>query len=60
MNLVLKLDLNMVKFYHHSKMKFLGQGIQKLQYVQTDTHTVRQFENFTLPEYIGGKNVQLS
>ena len=58
MALILKLDLSMVKMYSTTipKIKFLGQGVQRMQLVQADTHTDthRQYKSFTLPAYAGG------
>ena len=47
--LILKIDLDMVKMYHHAKIKFLGQCIKKILPVQTDRHPGKQYKNITLP-----------
>ena len=46
MTLILKLDLDMVKMYHHTK-KFLCEGVQKLWSEQTDTQTDRRTDRHT-------------
>ena len=63
MTLILKLDLDMVKMYHHAKMKFLCQLVQKLQLKQINTQTQinrqteRLYENITSTAYAGGKKI---
>jgi len=39
MNLIYKLDLDIPKMQLRAKMKFLGQGFQKLEQEQTDRTT---------------------
>ena len=39
MTLILKLDLDKVKMYHHAKIKSVGQCIQKILPVQTNKQT---------------------
>ena len=50
MTLILKLDLDMVKLYHHTKNEVSMSRHSKVT-VQTDrhTHTYRQYENITFP-----------
>ena len=53
MTLILKLHLDVVKMFHHTKMKLLCQDIQKLylHLTHTDTQalTHKQYENITIP-----------
>ena len=62
MTFILKLDLDMIKMYHHTipKMKFLFQLIQKFSLNRwtdmhtgrhTDRHTCRHYENITSIAY---------
>ena len=53
MNLVLKVDLDVIKMYHHAKMKFLCQVFQNLQPELTDRQTDRQTDSMkTLSSHI--------
>ena len=48
MTLVLKLDLDMVKMYHHTKNEISMSRHSKV-IARTDTETDKQYENITLP-----------
>ena len=56
MTLILKLDLDMVKMYHHTKTEVSMSKHSKViartdtqADIQTDRHTQRQYENITFP-----------
>ena len=55
--LILKPDLDILKMYRYakSKVKFLGQGFQKLEHEQ-DRHTDRHDWNYNRATFTGGKN----
>ena len=55
--MVLKLDLDMVNMYHHTKDKVSMSRHSKVvaQYGQTHTDTQRQKRKHNLPAYAGGK-----
>ena len=58
MTLILKLDIDMVKMYHHTKtVVSMSTGSKVI--AQTDTHTHRHNENITSTTYMGGKDVYL-
>ena len=54
MNLILKIDLDIVKMYHHTKIEVsMSTGSKVI--AQTDTHTHTHYENITSSAYAGGK-----
>ena len=67
MTLILKLDLDIVKMYHHTKnedsmstpSKVIAQTDTQT-YRHTDTHTHRQYENITSTAYVGGNYTSLT
>ena len=57
MTLTLKLNLDMVKMYHHTKMKFLRQLFPELQSEQKDRHTdTDTTKTLPLPHTRGGND----
>ena len=59
MTLVLKLDLDMVKIYHHTK-SFYVKAFKSYSDIQTDTHTDRHTDSMkTLSGVRGGASVEL-
>jgi len=48
MTLMYELDLDILKMYSHTKKKFMGQGVQKLE-LEQDRETHRQTRRKTLP-----------
>ena len=57
MTLILKLDLDIVKMYHHTKNEVSMSTASKV-IAQTDTHTHN--ENITYTAYAGGKDTLYS
>ena len=63
MTLILKLDLDIIKMYHHIKNevsmprhpKVIAQTDRQI-HRHTHRHTDRQYEKHYLPAYAGGKN----
>ena len=56
MTLILKLDLDMVKMYHHTKNEVsMSTGSKVIAQTDTQRHTDRHDENITSTAYAGGK-----
>ena len=50
MTLILKLDLDMVKMYHHTKNEVsMSRHSKVIAQTDTQTHTLGQYENITFP-----------
>jgi len=47
MTLTHEVDLDILNMYPHTKVEFLGQGFQKMEHEQTDTHTDSQRDRHT-------------
>jgi len=47
MTLTHEVDLDILNMYPHTKVEFLGQGFQKMEHEQTDTHTDSQRDRQT-------------
>ena len=62
MNLVLKLDLDMIKMYHHTENEVsMSRHLKVIARTDTQTHTQthRHHENITLPRTRGAKNITI-
>ena len=61
MTLILKLDLDIVKMYHHTKNEVsmsTGSKVIARTEQHTHRHTRRHYENITSTAYVGGKNLE--
>ena len=54
MTLVIKLDLDIIKIYVHTKIKSLNSVVQKLKTKQIDRHIDRVDLNYYLPAHADG------